>query len=69
MDSGRVVVNSTPGIGIGGILTLIFLVLKLAGVIAWPWIWVFAPLWIPIAIVVGFLLLFGIIAFIVSLFS
>lgn len=28
---------------------LIFLVLKLCGVIAWSWVWVSAPLWIPLA--------------------
>lgn len=36
-----------------GLLTIAFIVLKLCGVIDWAWIWVFAPLWIPIAVVVG----------------
>lgn len=31
-------------IGIFGILTLIFVICKLAGVIAWSWLWVFSPL-------------------------
>lgn len=31
-----------------GILFMIFLTLKLTGVIAWSWIWVFAPLWAPL---------------------
>jgi hypothetical protein len=26
------------------VLTTVFAVLKLIGVIAWPWLWVFAPL-------------------------
>ncbi len=38
------------------ILFLIFLTLKLCGVIAWSWWWVTAPLWGGFAIV--FLLLF-----------
>jgi hypothetical protein len=38
------------GIGLCGLLFCIFLTLKLCGVIAWPWIWVCAPLWIPFAI-------------------
>lgn len=45
-----------------GLLFLLFLGLRLAGIIDWPWIWVFAPLWIPATIViVGVLLiaLFG----------
>ena len=28
------------------VLFLVFLILKLTGVIAWSWIWVFSPLWI-----------------------
>lgn len=42
--------NSSGGIGIGGILLIVFIVLKLCGVIAWSWWWVLCPLWIPIAI-------------------
>lgn len=41
------------------LLFAIFLVLKLTNVIAWSWLWVTAPLWIGLAIVlagiVGFL--------------
>ena len=44
--------TSSGGIGICGLLLVAFIVLKLCGVIAWPWIWVLAPLWIPIAIVI-----------------
>ena len=40
------------GIGITGALFLIFLVLKLTGVIAWSWWWVTAPLWAPLLIVI-----------------
>jgi hypothetical protein len=39
------------GLGFGTILFLIFLTLKLTNVIQWSWVWVTAPLWIPIAIV------------------
>ena len=34
------------GIGFTGLLTLIFITLKLCGVITWSWVWVLAPLWI-----------------------
>lgn len=37
---------SKGGIGFAGLLFLVFLVLKLTGVIAWSWWWVTAPLWI-----------------------
>lgn len=30
-----------------GLLALLFIGLKLGGVIAWSWWWVLAPLWIP----------------------
>lgn len=38
------------GIGFFGALTIAFIVLKLCKVIAWSWLWILAPLWIPFAI-------------------
>lgn len=38
-------------IGICGVLAIVFIVLKLVGVIAWSWLWVLAPMWLPLAIV------------------
>lgn len=32
------------------ILLVLFVGLKLAGIIAWPWLWVLAPLWGPLAV-------------------
>lgn len=54
--------NSSGGIGISAVLFLIFLVLKLIGTISWSWWWVFAPLWIPFALIFGFLILAIVIA-------
>lgn len=34
------------GIGFFGLLTILFIGLKLGGVINWSWIWVLSPLWI-----------------------
>ena len=34
------------GPGFASLLTLLFITLKLTGIIAWPWVWVLAPLWI-----------------------
>lgn len=42
--------NSTGGLGLGTVLFLIFLVLRLVGVIDWSWWWVTAPLWGSIAL-------------------
>jgi len=40
-----------------GIMFLIFMTLKLIGVITWSWVWVSAPIWIPI--VIGILVIFA----------
>lgn len=50
-------VNKTPyiGVGIGDVLQIVFIVLKLCGVIDWSWWWVLSPTWI----VVGILMLCG----------
>jgi hypothetical protein len=42
--------NSSNGLGLGMILFLIFMTLKLTGDINWSWWWVTSPLWIPVAI-------------------
>jgi uncharacterized protein (DUF983 family) len=50
------------GIGILGILGLIFITLKLTGYIKWSWLWVLAPFWIPFAIVLALLLIGGLLS-------
>ena len=40
------------GIGFCGLLTIVFIVLKLLKIISWSWLWVLSPLWMPIAIVI-----------------
>lgn len=40
------------GLGICGVLGVVFIVLKLCDVIAWSWWWVTAPFWIPFAIII-----------------
>lgn len=34
------------GVGFLGLLTLLFIGLKLTGHIAWSWVWVLSPIWI-----------------------
>lgn len=34
------------GIGLAGVVTVVFVILKLTGLIGWSWWWVLAPLWI-----------------------
>lgn len=51
------------GIGFVGLLTIVFITLKLTRVIAWSWWRVLSPLWISVAVVA----LIGIIAVFVAL--
>jgi len=57
------------GIGFFEALGLVFIVLKLCGVIDWSWWWVLAPIWMPIALVLGIIIIFAIIVGIMSLFD
>ena len=50
--------SSSNGIGLGTVLFIVFLVLKLTEGIDWSWWWVTAPLWITIVLIVG---VFGIV--------
>lgn len=50
--------SNKTGIGFAGALTLIFIVLKLCGVIEWGWLWVLSPIWITILIVIVAVILY-----------
>ena len=41
-----------PSVGFVGLLTLLFIGFKLAGIIDWSWVWVLAPIWISAALFV-----------------
>lgn len=53
--------SKSGGIGFAGLLTILFIGLKLTGIIEWSWWWVLSPLWINfglfivISFIVGFL--------------
>lgn len=38
--------GTTGGVGVVGMLTILFVVLKLTSNVNWSWWWVLAPLWI-----------------------
>lgn len=42
--------SSSGGIGFCGLLTVLFIALKLTGFIGWSWLWVLAPIWIPLVL-------------------
>lgn len=52
--------NGNP-ITFGGVLLIVFITLKLTGLVDWSWWWVMAPLWIPLSIaaVIGVIWLFA----------
>lgn len=52
---------SRGGLGLASVLTVVFVVLKLVGVIDWKWIWVLCPIWIDLILTV--LVLIGIVAY------
>lgn len=60
-------VVSSGGIGFCGLLTILFIALKLIGVISWSWVWVLAPLWISIALTLAISLIVIIISVIIAL--
>ena len=63
MSDKQVEVNL--GGGFLGILCLIFITLKLTGIIGWSWWWVLAPLWVPISLGLLGLLIFGIVTLVI----
>jgi len=55
-------VKSSGGVGLGGLLTVLFVGLKLTNYISWSWWWVLSPLWLPMIV----LLLVALIALIIT---
>ena len=51
MNNEKKNVKVTSNVGFGSMLTLLFIALKLCGVITWSWVWVLSPLWITVAFV------------------
>ena len=44
------------GIGFFGLLAIVFITLKLCGVIDWSWWWILAPLWGSVLFVVAIII-------------
>lgn len=56
--------SNSGGIGFTGLLTIVFIVLKLTHVINWSWWWVVSPLWISLLLA---LVIVGIVFLIASI--
>lgn len=57
---------SKSGIGFVGLLQIMFIALKLCGIINWSWFWVLAPLWIDIIVCLVVLIFVIVVAIIKS---
>jgi len=51
--------SSSGGIGFTGLLTIVFITLKLTHVIEWSWVWVLSPIWITALTVLTLLAVAG----------
>lgn len=50
--------GSAGGVGFTGLLTIVFIALKLCGVINWSWVWVLSPIWIVAILITIFVLIY-----------
>ena len=70
-ENNKLVVTSTGRVGISfsGLLTIVFIVLKLCGVIGWNWFWVLSPLIFTVGLGLVFLIIGLILLLVVSAMS
>jgi hypothetical protein len=61
--------SSSGGIGFSGLLTVLFVGLKLTGHITWPWLWVLSPIWISLLIGIALLTILLIVAIVTGVFK
>ena len=52
--------TTSGGIGFTGVLAIVFIVLKLVGVINWSWVWVLSPIWISLALALTIIIIVAI---------
>lgn len=45
--------GASSGVSFLGLLAILFIGLKLGGVIDWSWLWVLSPLWLGLAVIVA----------------
>jgi len=63
--SNEIIIKS-GGVSFTGLLTIVFIILKLTGFITWSWIWVLCPLWVGLVIFTVLLVVF-LICFLVAI--
>ena len=57
--------SASSGIGFTGLLTIVFIVLKLLKVIDWSWWWVLSPLWISAGITLAIISAMALFAYLI----
>lgn len=61
MSSSNKSSSSGGGVGIPTVIQIVFIILKVVGVIKWSWFWVLSPTWISILVAIFALLIFFIV--------
>ncbi len=61
--------TQSGGVGFLGLLTVLFVGLKLTGHVDWPWWKVFAPMWLGVALFVAMMLVFLAVSLAVSVWG
>ena len=49
--------SGSGGIGFCGLLTVLFIGLKLTNYIDWSWWWILSPIWIPVVLLIFIVML------------
>ena len=65
----QVVTTGRAGVSFSGLLTIVFIVLKLCGVISWNWFWVLSPLIFTVGLGLVFLIVGVILLLVASMIS
>jgi hypothetical protein len=61
--------NNSGNLSLSLIIFVVFLTLKLSGIIDWSWWWITSPLWLPFAlvlVVIGIISIFALIAVLIN---
>jgi hypothetical protein len=63
--------NTTVTVGPSGLilLTIVLVLLKAYDKIDWPWLWVFAPIWIPAGVALAILAVMAVIVLVAFLIA
>ena len=61
--------SSSSGMGFVGLLTIVFIVLKLLDKINWSWWWVLSPIWISISAILAIFIVIILVILVKSIFN